>query len=44
MPLTKKGKEILKSFIKRYNGETGTRFFYAYIKKFPRRTRGWHEG
>jgi len=43
MPLTKKGKEILRKFIGRYDSEKGTRFFYAYMKKFPERTRKWHD-
>ena len=43
MPLTKRGKEILKIFIRRYDGEKGTRFFYAYMRKFPRKTEKWHE-
>lgn len=43
MPLTESGKRALRKFIEQYDGEKGTRFFYAYIKKFPRRTREWHE-
>ena len=43
MPLTESGKRALRKFIKRYDGEEGTRFFYAYMKKFPERTTEWHD-
>ena len=43
MPLTESGRRALRKFIEQYDGKEGTRFFYAYMKKFPRRTRGWHD-
>lgn len=42
MPLTKKGKKILADFKKRYGAVKGEGFFYAYINKFPKRTKSWH--
>jgi hypothetical protein len=33
MPLSKRGKEILKKFQEQYGKEEGTRFFYASIVK-----------
>ena len=43
MPLTETGRKALKSFIEQYDGERGTRFFYAYMRKYPKKTRSWHE-
>ena len=43
MPLTKIGKKALGSFIKQYDGERGTRFFYVYMRKYPRKTESWHK-
>jgi len=42
MPLTKKGKEILKTFKKRYNRRY-KQVFYAYINKYPQKTKSWHK-
>lgn len=42
MPLTKKGRKILNSFKKRY-GSRGKEVFYAYMNKFPERTKTWHK-
>jgi len=41
MPLTRKGKKVLREFKIEY-GEKGKGFFYSYIKKFPQRTKLWH--
>jgi len=43
MPLTRKGKEILEKYKKRYGKIKGKSFFYATMKKYPRRTKGWHK-
>lgn len=40
MPLTKKGKKALEGFKKRY-GKRGREVFYAYMRKYPKRTKGW---
>ena len=42
MPLTKKGKLALRRFKKQYN-RTGLSVFYAYMKKYPKRTKTWHK-
>ena len=42
MPLTKEGEKIMKDFEKRYGKTIGSEYFYAYIKKHPKRTKGWH--
>jgi len=42
MPLTKSGKKILLEFKKRY-GKRGKGFFYATMKKNPKKTILWHK-
>lgn len=42
MPLTKKGKKILADFKGRYGFIKGKGFFYAYMRKYPTKTKGWH--
>ncbi len=42
MPLTKKGEQILKEFEKSYGKNPGKEYFYAHIKKHPRKTKEWH--
>lgn len=41
MPLTKKGKEALSKFKKRYGEDLGEQIFYAYMNKHPGHTKGW---
>lgn len=41
MPLTKKGKKVLKEFKLEY-GKRGKNIFYAFMKKHPKKTRKWH--
>ena len=41
MPLTTKGKKALKKFKREY-GVRGRSVFYAYMRKYPKRTRRWH--
>jgi hypothetical protein len=43
MPLTKQGKRILNDFKKKYGSIKGEEFFYAYINKYPQRTKHWHK-
>jgi len=43
MPLTKKGKNILKDFQKQYGDKKGKSYFYAYMEKFPKFARSWHK-
>jgi len=42
MPLTKKGKEALSRFKKRYGEKRGRKIFYSYMNKYPKRTKSWH--
>lgn len=42
MPLTSKGKEALMSFKSTYGKNLGKSYFYAYMNKYPRRTKSWH--
>lgn len=42
MPLTRKGKEILKGFKKEYGDEQGESIFYAYMNENPFDTEEWH--
>ena len=42
MPLTKKGKEVLKNFQKQYGKEEGEKFFYASIVKGRLKDKGLH--
>ena len=42
MPLTITGKKALKGFKKEY-GIRGENVFYAYMKKYPKRTALWHK-
>ncbi len=42
MPLTKKGKDILKDFKKQYGDQQGESIFYAYMNENPGDTREWH--
>lgn len=42
MPLTKRGKQILKEWQKRYKSK-GKSFFYAYMRKFPEETETWEK-
>ena len=42
MPLTRKGREVLTGFKKEY-GNRGKSVFYAYMKKYPKRTIKWHQ-
>ena len=43
MPLTKKGKEVLKSMQKKYGKERGKRIFYASINKGVKGSEKWHK-
>jgi len=43
MPLTKKGREILKKFQEQYGKEEGKKFFYASIVKGVLPSKGLHE-
>ena len=42
MPLTKLGKKMFVSFNRQY-GLKGKDYFYAYMKKYPKRTKSWHK-
>jgi hypothetical protein len=42
MPLNKIGKEILQDYQNRY-GKKGKSYFYAYMQKYPKRTKSWHK-
>lgn len=42
MPLTKKGKDILKDFKKQYGDQQGESIFYAYMNENPKDAREWH--
>jgi hypothetical protein len=42
MPLTKKGREILKKFQEQYGEEEGKKFFYASIVKGTLKDKGLH--
>jgi len=43
MPLTKSGKRALRKFKEQYGEEEGKRYFYAYMNKYPERTKKWHK-
>jgi hypothetical protein len=43
MPLTKKGREKLKEFKTLYGNSLGKNYFYAYMKKYPKKTKLWHK-
>lgn len=43
MPLTKSGKRALANFKKEYGQMSGVNFFYAYMRRFPSRTKSWHK-
>lgn len=43
MPLTRKGKEILADYRKRYGKYKGEDYFYATMNKNSQRTRKWHK-
>jgi len=43
MPLTKKGKEVLKSMQKKYGEERGKRIFYATINKRKKGSEKWYK-
>lgn len=42
MPLTTSGKKILEAFINKHGKTDGTRIFYAYMNKYPKKTKKWH--
>jgi len=42
MPLTRKGKEVLRSFKKEYGRRVGRNIFYAYMNKHKHRTKRFH--
>lgn len=42
MPLTKSGKKALEDFKGEY-GPRGKNVFFAYMKKYPKRTKKWHK-
>jgi len=42
MPLTNKGKKILKDFKEQYGREQGKSIFYAYMNENPLDTKEWH--
>lgn len=43
MPLTSDGRKVLAKFINQYGAEKGKAYFYAYMKKYPERTKSWYE-
>lgn len=43
MPLTKTGREVLRSMQKQYGKEKGKQVFYAKMNKEDGYTEGWHE-
>ena len=42
MPITKLGQEMLRNFHAEYGRKRGNAVFYAYMNKYPKRTKGWH--
>jgi len=42
MPLTEKGKAILRDFKRQYGDAQGKKYFYAYMQENPKITREWH--
>ena len=42
MPLTRTGRTVLIEFKKEY-GKRGKSIFYAYMKKYPKKTIKWHQ-
>jgi len=43
MPLTKRGKKVLRKFKREYGKIKGKKVFYAFIRKHPRRASSWHK-
>lgn len=43
MPLTVKGEQMLRLFHNKYGEAKGNVVFYAYMNKFPKKTKSWHQ-
>ena len=43
MPLTKSGRKAYRNFVDEYGFKRGKSFFYAYMRKYPKKTTKWHK-